>query len=128
MKKYLMIVLVLAMLATTGVAFAEAVDAAPVMRVDLTRIIEAILALLASLITLKLIPWIKANTNEKQQRMLTAAVETAVYAAEQLYGAGNGKEKLMHVKNYLRNKGYDIDMDEIEAAVKALTIAQDSVV
>ena len=46
----------------------------------------------------------------------------AVYAAEQLYGAGAGKEKLMYVKGQLAKKGYRIDVDEIEAAVKELTV------
>jgi hypothetical protein len=51
-----------------------------------------------------------------------AAVSVAVYAAEQLYGAGAGKEKLMYVKGQLAKKGYHVDIDEIEAAVRELTI------
>jgi hypothetical protein len=57
--------------------------------------------------------------------MLRAAVSVAVYAAEQLYGAGAGKEKLMYVKGQLAKKGYHVDIDEIEAAVLELTAISD---
>ena len=94
------------------------------MSIDLTPILQAIIALLASLVTLKLIPWIQARTTAQQQEMLRAAVSVAVYAAEQIYGAAAGKEKLMYVKGQLAKKGYHVDIDEIEAAVRDLTITQ----
>lgn len=125
MKKSISILICFLILMTIGVAYAEATETNTVMTVDLTQIIMALLALLGSLITAKLIPWIQANTNEKQQRILSAAVYTAVYAAEQLYGAGNGKEKLMYAKNQLAKKGYTIDIDEIESAVRGLTMLQE---
>ena len=59
--------------------------------IDLTGIVQAILALLAALVTYKLIPWIKARTTESQQAVLMATVRTLVYAAEQLFGAGKGE-------------------------------------
>ena len=64
------------------------------MNIDLTPIFQAIIALLAALVTYKLVPWIKARTTESQQALLSATVRTLVYAAEQLYGAGKGAEKL----------------------------------
>jgi hypothetical protein len=91
--------------------------------IDLTPIFQALIALLASLITIKVIPWIQARTTAQQQEMLRASVSVAVYAAEQLYGAGAGKDKLMYVKGQLAKKGYHIDLDEIEAAVHELTLA-----
>ena len=90
--------------------------------IDLTSIFEAILALLAALVTYKLIPWIKSKTTAEQQALLTATVKTLVYAAEQLYGAGKGEEKLAYVKQKLEEKGFDVDIDAIEAAVKEITI------
>ena len=53
---------------------------------------------------------------------LAGANAVAVYAAEQLYGAGAGKEKLIYVKGQLAKKGYKVDVDEIEAAVRELTV------
>ena len=90
--------------------------------IDLTPIFEAILALLAALVTYKLIPWIKARTTAEQQALLSATVKTLVYAAEQLYGAGKGKEKFTYVRQKLQEKGFDVDVDAIEAAVKEITI------
>lgn len=90
--------------------------------IDLTDIIQAAIALIVALITYKVIPWIKAKTTESQQAILMATVRTLVYAAEQLYGAGKGDEKLQYVKQKLEEKGFDVDIDAIEAAVKEITI------
>lgn len=87
------------------------------MNINLTPIIQAILALMAALITYRLIPWIKARTTAAQQSNIRAAVKVLVFAAEQLYGAGKGKEKLQYVRDRLREQGFDVDTDEIEAAV-----------
>lgn len=85
--------------------------------IDLTPIFQAILALLAALITHRLIPWIVARTTNEQQAGMRALVKTLVFAAEQIYGAGKGAEKLAWVKNKLNQAGFDIDAAEIEAAV-----------
>ena len=90
--------------------------------IDLTDIIQAVIALIVALITYKVIPWIKAKTTESQQAVLMATVRTLVYAAEQLYGAGKGKEKFTYVRQKLQEKGFDVDVDAIEAAVKEITI------
>ena len=85
--------------------------------IDFTPIFQAVIALLAALVTYKLIPWIKSKTTESQQANIRALVKVLVYAAEQLYGAGNGSEKLQYVRDELNRRGYDVDFDEIEAAV-----------
>lgn len=90
--------------------------------IDLTDIIQAVIALIVALITYKVIPWLKARTTESQQAILMATVRTLVYAAEQLYGAGKGKEKFTYVRQKLQEKGFDVDVDAIEAAVKEITI------
>ena len=48
------------------------------MNIDLTPIFQAVVALLAAIITFRVIPWIKARTNEKQQANLLAAARSAV--------------------------------------------------
>lgn len=85
--------------------------------IDLTPLFQALIALLGAIITYKLIPWIKARTTNEQQEGLRATIRTLVFAAEQVYGAGHGAEKLEYVADRLREKGFDIDFDEIEAAV-----------
>lgn len=123
MKKLWMILVTLMMVMLASVTLAEGVAAyVETPAIDLTAIFQAVLGVLAALITHKLIPWIQARTTAQQQEMLRAAVSVAVYAAEQLYGAGAGREKLMYVKGQLAKKGYKIDIDEIEAAVKGLTL------
>ena len=87
------------------------------MSINLTPIIQAIITLLAALITYRLIPWIKARTSEKQQDNLRALIRVLVFAAEQLYGSGNGEVKMNYVCARLREHGYEVDLPEIEASV-----------
>ena len=87
------------------------------MNINLTPIFQAIIVLIATLITYKLVPWIKSKTTAQQQANLSAIVKTLVFAAEQLYGANQGAEKLQYVKERLLEKGYEIDIPEIESAV-----------
>lgn len=90
------------------------------MTIDLTPIFQAIIALLAALVTYKLIPWIKSKTTAEQQAILNATIKTLVYAAEQIYGAGGGEEKLKYVQEQLKARGYDVDVAAIEAAVREM--------
>lgn len=89
--------------------------------IDLTPILQAVIALLGALVTYKLIPWIKAKTTAEQQALLSAAVKTLVYAAEQIYGAGKGEEKLKYVIDELNKRGFSVDRASIEAEVQKLT-------
>ena len=88
------------------------------MNIDLTTIINAIIALLAALVTYRLIPWIKAKTTNEQQAYIRALVKAGVYAAEQIYNTdGMGAKKMEYVKKWMQMHGFDIDVAEIEAAV-----------
>ena len=120
--------LVIAMLVLVVVIFAlvpvmgHAEPAAPEQivvtpMINLTGAINAILALLAAVITYKVIPWIKAKTTNEHQMFIEATVRTLVFAAEQIYGAGHGREKMDYVVQKLEEKGYTVDTDDIEAAV-----------
>ena len=88
--------------------------------INLTPIIQAIIALLAALITYRLIPWIREKTTSEQQARLRAAVKVAVFAAEQIFGAEHGAEKMDYALCWLREQGYEIDSREIEAQVYEL--------
>ena len=87
------------------------------MTINLTDIICALITLLAAIVSYKLIPWIKSKTTETQQSNLRALVKVLVFAAEQLYGAGHGHDKLEYVRRKLLEHGFDVDVAEIEAAV-----------
>ena len=86
--------------------------------IDLTPIFQAVIALLAALVTYKLIPYIKAHTNGQQQQNLYAAARIAVYAAEQLYGAGQGDEKLEYALEALKNAGFRVDASLARQAIE----------
>lgn len=86
--------------------------------IDLTPILQAVLAVLAALITAFVIPWIKSRATAQQQELLERGVKTAVFAAEQVYGSGWGRDKRRYAEEYLRKKGYAVDIDLIEATVR----------
>lgn len=86
--------------------------------IDLTPILQAVIMLLAALVTYRLVPWIKSRTTLHTQAALAAAVRVAVFAAEQIYGAGAGKTKLDYVINILRAEGFDLDVDVLRAYIE----------
>ena len=92
--------------------------------IDLTPIFQAAITLIAALVTYKLIPWIKARTTAEQQENLLAISRTLVFAAEQLYGAGNGEIKMQHVVAGLKARGYSIDFEIIEA-IQPIVVKKD---
>ena len=89
------------------------------MNIDLTPIFQAVIALLAALVTYKLIPWLKSRTTQQQQDNLAAAAKIAVYAAEQLYGANNGEKKLEYARQALLAAGYDVNTEALRAAIES---------
>ena len=90
------------------------------MKIDLTALVEAIVALLAALVTGYIIPLVKSNTPANQQSTLIRAVQLAVGAAEQLYGSKMGQEKKKYVLDYLKGKGFKIDDTLIEGTVNEI--------
>ena len=124
MKKISILSLVPALLLCL-IPLAAMAQAAPAPRpeIDLTPLFQAVIALLAALITGRLLPWIKARTTLEQQERLEAATRTLVYAAEQLYKTGVVKDKLLYVEESLRARGYEVDRDAIEAAVRGMNFS-----
>ncbi len=89
--------------------------------IDLTPIVNAVIVLLGAVITAFLVPWIKRKTTEAQRNELTAWVEIAVKAAEQIIkGTKLGQERKEWVLAYLRQRGYDLDDAETAAQIEAL--------
>lgn len=86
--------------------------------IDLTPVFQAIIALLAAIITYKLIPWIKSKCTENQLKQLRIAADIAVYAAEQLFGAGCGAEKLEYALGILEHQGFKVDDRVLRAAIE----------
>lgn len=90
--------------------------------IDLTPLFQAIIALLAILITNRLIPYIKAHTTAKQQGILVTASKIAVDAAEQIFAYGDNQKKveyaINYAKEYLFNNGYYVDIPTVKATVE----------
>lgn len=86
--------------------------------IDLTPILQAVIALAAALITAFVVPWIKSKTTLEQRELLLSVITSLVYAAEQIYGAGKGDEKLAYVVEQLEERGLTVDVAAIEAVVK----------
>ena len=87
---------------------------------DITPIVEAIIALIGTVITVILIPYIKSKTNVEQQKEIYAWVQIAVAAAEQIYkGIGRGEEKKQYVLDWLNQQGIKVNSDEIDAMIES---------
>ncbi len=92
---------------------------------DITPVVNAVIALAAALVTAFVIPWIKSKTTAAQREEIEAWVNIAVVAAEQIYnGSGRGEEKKAYVVDFLKSKGFDVDTASInlmiESAVKMM--------
>ena len=87
--------------------------------VDLTGIFEALIALVSSVVTVFLIPWLKTKLNNEQLNKAHSIVQIGVFAAEKLYGAGNGDKKLAYVEDLLKAKKIKLDTMTLKAMVDA---------
>lgn len=91
---------------------------------DLTPIIAAILTLLGAVVSVFVIPVLRAKlSTEKRQELLTW-VQIAVKAAEQLAKAGiiNPEDRKQHVLDFLHKNGFNIDLDEIEEMIQSIVV------
>ena len=96
---------------------------------DLTPIVNAVITLIAAIVTTFLIPWIKSKIDAAKLAQIVEWVGIAVRAAEQIYNeSGMGEKKKQYVLDFLADKGFTLDPDSInamiEAAVKNLNIEQ----
>ena len=87
---------------------------------DLTPIIEAVAALIGVVITCILVPFIRSKTTAEQQKEINAWVKIAVSAAEQIFkGSGRGEEKKQYVIAWLKERGFTVDENELDALIEA---------
>lgn len=87
---------------------------------NITVIINAVIALIAAVVSTFLIPWIRSKTTSQQREDLIAWVKIAVAAAEQIYkGSGRGEDKKKYVLDFLAQSGFTVDTDSVNAAIEA---------
>ncbi len=90
------------------------------MMIDITAVVNAVIAVVAAIISAFVIPWIKSKTTAQQREELVAWAKIAVSAAEQIYsGAGRGKEKKQYVLDFLAEHGLVVDEESVNAAIEA---------
>lgn len=91
---------------------------------DITSILEAIIALAAAVITVFLLPWLSGKTTAQEREELLGWVEIAVAAAQQLYHQCSGQQRLEYALSVLEERGFDVEegavVDAVEAAVLKL--------
>lgn len=88
---------------------------------DITTIIEAVIALIFAILTVVVIPYLKGKMTAEGFHEMVRVVGILVHAAEQIFGSGKGAEKKQYVLEALRGYGYNFDekilSDLIESAV-----------
>jgi len=90
--------------------------------INITPIVEAFLALLATLITVFVIPWIKKKIGAENMSEFLAWVDIAVAAAEQLFDSTDGAAKKQYVAVFLESKGFKLDTQALDNAIEASVI------
>ena len=89
---------------------------------DLTPLFQAVIMLVAVLITTFVVPYIKKKINAEDINEFYGWVEIAVAAAEQIYKVTQGEEKKQYVLQYLKDKGYTVDVADLENAIEAAVL------
>ena len=86
---------------------------------DFTPLLEALIGLAATAITVFLIPWLKERYGNEVLEKAKGWVQIGVLAAEKVYGAGKGDEKLAYVTEFLAQHKIRLDIDTLKALVNA---------
>ena len=88
--------------------------------IDITSIVNAVIALLAAVVSTFLVPWIKEKVEAQKLEKIMDWVTIAVSAAEQIYNeSGMGEKKKQYVLDFLEDKGLTIDINSVDAMIEA---------
>ena len=87
--------------------------------IDFTPLVQAIITLAATAVTMFLIPWLRERYGNETLEKARSWVQIAVYAAEKVYGAGHGDEKLAYAEEVLAQHKIKLDTDTLLAMVNA---------
>ena len=89
---------------------------------ELTEIIKLAIELVVAIVSLWLVPWLRARLNAEQVSDMLRWVEIAVSAAEQLYDDLGGKQKKAYVMSFLHDRGYAVDEEELSLMIEAAVL------
>lgn len=85
---------------------------------DITELLKALVELMAVIITLFVIPWIKRKVGSEKMTEFLRWVDIGVMAAEQLYQSFECEEKKNYVVELLKKKGFKFTDAEVSAAIE----------
>ena len=87
---------------------------------DITPVVNAVIALAAAAVTAFVIPWIKSRTTAAQREEINSWVNIAVTAAEQIFTEpGTGKAKKAYVLKFLEEKNLKIDEKSVDMMIES---------
>ncbi len=90
---------------------------------NITQILLGLILILGGVFTLVVWPYIKAHVSSEQLSMLAGIAQTVVFAAEKIFGAKMGPDKLAYAlnlaKKLLEKKVLSLDEEVIRAAIEA---------
>ena len=90
---------------------------------NITQIVLGIIILIGGAVSLFVVPYLKTHMTSEQIGILTGIAQTVVYAAEKIFGAKMGTDKLAYALNLakalLAKKNLSFDEDVIRAAIEA---------
>ena len=89
---------------------------------DITAILQALITLVALLISAFVIPWLRKKIGAEKMSEFLKWVDIAVRAAEQLYDSTMTVEKKQYVLSFLDSKGVKFTVAEVDAAIEAAVI------
>ena len=90
---------------------------------DITQILLGLILILGGVFAIVVWPYIKSHVSAEQLSILAGIAQTVVFAAEKIFGAKMGADKLAYAlnlaKRLLESKGLNFDEEVIRAAIEA---------
>lgn len=90
---------------------------------DITTILLGVILILFGAVALFVWPYVKTHVSAEQLSILAGIAQTVVFAAEKIFGAKMGEDKLAYAlnlaKKLLEKKGLTFDEEVIRAAIEA---------
>lgn len=90
---------------------------------NITQILLGVIILIGGVVSLFVMPYLRTHVSAEQIALLSGIAQTVVYAAEKIFGAKMGPDKLEYAlnlaKSLLKKKGLTFDEDVIRAAIEA---------
>lgn len=90
--------------------------------IDITPLVNALIAVLGVAITIFVIPWLKSRTTAAQREEINAWVKIGCAAAEQLYNSGQINNRKAYVLQFLAQKKLKVNMDELDKMIEAAVL------